>query len=678
MQREIRTTDGKRFGKRGRALLGGLLLAAASTLGGLPATPVGAQTSEVTITWTLEPAELTVGTNSTVTWTNNDGARHRIQSTSGPGDFDSGNLDSGESFSYTFSSPGTYQYIDARNPDLSNYWGTIVVADDGGTGSPTADVFMAGRFFRPASITITAGESVTFLNDDGRDHTVTARDASYDSGIMPPGASYTRTYAEPGTYEYFCALHPDMVGTVLVQGVNGEPPPPPAPPAPPPPAGSGDVAVIDFDYNPVSLSVGVGSTVTWVNNGAALHTVTGRDGSYDSGLMSSGQIFSRTFSTAGTYEYFCTLHPNMVGTILVSDGSGAPPPPAPPPGPPPAPVAGDVSVIDFAYGPREIQVPVGTRVTWANNGVALHTVTARTGLFDSGLMQTGRTFAYTFNQPGTYQYFCTLHPDMTGVVTVPSADGDVPPPEAPPPAPPPGISGDVQAIDFAFAPANMTVPAGSTITWVNTGVALHTATARDGSFDSGFLNTGDSFSKRFDQPGTFEYFCTLHPDMIGTVTVTDAQGEAPPPVQPPAEENPVAAAADIDMLDFVFDPVTYTVPLGGSITWVNRGAALHTATAVDGSFDSGFLTTGQSFTETFDQAGTYDYLCTIHPGMVGTIIVDPNAAPPAESGGSAVAAVGGQGEGMEAGDIFFIVLFGLVGAGFAWSLFRAFFQPRIV
>lgn len=144
------------------------------------------------------------------------------------------------------------------------------------------------------------------------------------------------------------------------------------------------------------------------------------------------------------------------------------------------------------------------------------------------------------------------------------------------------------------------------------------------------------------------------------------------------------------MLDFVFDPVTLTVPVGASVTWVNQGAALHTATAEDGSFDSGFLATGESFTMTFDREGSFPYLCTLHPGMTGTIIVDPNAPPPnPQSGGGGienpgsdptgsnpVSASTGTSRGPAAADVAFIVLFGLVFLGFARNVIGAMIARR--
>jgi plastocyanin len=81
----------------------------------------------------------------------------------------------------------------------------------------------------------------------------------------------------------------------------------------------------------------------------------------------------------------------------------------------------------------------------------------------------------------------------------------------------------VSIIDFAFEPASLEVATGTTVTWTNTGQERHTATADDGSFDSGRLRAGESFSFTFNTPGTFAYHCDVHPDMTGTIIVT---GEA--------------------------------------------------------------------------------------------------------------------------------------------------------
>jgi plastocyanin len=77
----------------------------------------------------------------------------------------------------------------------------------------------------------------------------------------------------------------------------------------------------------------------------------------------------------------------------------------------------------------------------------------------------------------------------------------------------------------------------------------------------------------------------------------------------------------VTIADFHFTPPTTTVHVGDTITWTNDGPSSHTATAKDGSFNTGTLSKGQSASHTFTRAGTYAYVCTIHPFMHGTITV---------------------------------------------------------
>jgi plastocyanin len=72
-------------------------------------------------------------------------------------------------------------------------------------------------------------------------------------------------------------------------------------------------------YNPNPVEVKVGETVTWTNDDSVIHTATSTDGTFDSGIMRNGQSFSYTFDTVGEYPYYCTLHPNMVGTVVVTE-----------------------------------------------------------------------------------------------------------------------------------------------------------------------------------------------------------------------------------------------------------------------------------------------------------------------------------------------------------------------
>ena len=84
----------------------------------------------------------------------------------------------------------------------------------------------------------------------------------------------------------------------------------------PPPANS--VSIVDFAFNPTSITVDSGVTVTWTNNGAATHTVTSdSSGLFNSGDISSGNTYSHLFNTKGTFGYHCIHHAGMTASITV-------------------------------------------------------------------------------------------------------------------------------------------------------------------------------------------------------------------------------------------------------------------------------------------------------------------------------------------------------------------------
>jgi plastocyanin len=90
--------------------------------------------------------------------------------------------------------------------------------------------------------------------------------------------------------------------------------------------------------------------------------------------------------------------------------------------PTPAPETEPVKVVidNFAFSPREITVAPGTRVTWVNRDDVPHTATSsvKPRVFDSRALDTDDTFSFVFTAPGTYDYFCAVHPHMTGKVIV--------------------------------------------------------------------------------------------------------------------------------------------------------------------------------------------------------------------------------------------------------------------
>jgi plastocyanin len=77
-----------------------------------------------------------------------------------------------------------------------------------------------------------------------------------------------------------------------------------------------------------------------------------------------------------------------------------------------------VDIKDFKYGPPQITVAVGTQVTWTNHDEETHTITSAAGAFGSAGLGHDETFTQNFTQPGTYPYFCALHPQMRATVIV--------------------------------------------------------------------------------------------------------------------------------------------------------------------------------------------------------------------------------------------------------------------
>ena len=136
---------------------------------------------------------------------------------------------------------------------------------------------------------------------------------------------------------------------------------------------------------------------------------------------------------------------------------------------------------------------------------------------ETNLLQPGESAELTLNLPaGTYKVECIVqgHDDlgMEGFLDVrpnaPLVDAGA------------GQGADAVSIsNFAFDPAELSVAAGTEVTWTNDDPAPHTVTADDGSFDSGTLEPGQTFSVTVDGNGPVTYACQIHPDMTGTVTV---------------------------------------------------------------------------------------------------------------------------------------------------------------
>jgi plastocyanin len=185
-------------------------------------------------------------------------------------------------------------------------------------------------------------------------------------------------------------------------------------------------------------------------------------------------------------------------------------------------------------------------------------------------------------------------------------------------------------VDFDFAPRELTVAAGTTVRWSNTGQRPHTATDRGGTFDTKPIDPGASAEVTLSTPGTYFYFCRINPaKMNGTLVVE--------PGADPARAVRVQAVDPGQIGDKLrFDPPELTVAAGTTLLVANVGGKPHSLTADDGAFDTGIIDpgaeggrfAGKNASVTLNQAGTFRFHCEIHPAaMKGVVTVTGEAAP---------------------------------------------------
>jgi len=106
-----------------------------------------------------------------------------------------------------------------------------------------------------------------------------------------------------------------------------------------------------------------------------------------------------------------------------------------------------------------------------------------------------------------------------------------------------------------------------------------------------------------------------------TAPAGQESGSAEATESEPAPSGEAAKAEKVQIVEFSYEPDPVVVQVGGKVTWQNQDSAPHTATADDGSFDTGTIEQGKLGSATFKEAGTYTYFCEIHPTMHGTVEV---------------------------------------------------------
>ncbi len=175
--------------------------------------------------------------------------------------------------------------------------------------------------YEPDVTVVTQGYTVEWTNADSVVHTVTSAvdfGETFDSSLMDAGDVFTldTTDLAIGEHEYLCIVHPWMVATLVIEE-------PKEAIKVTIPEGAAIPEDDQIFYDPEVIDVTVGTTVAWENVDNTMHTATsgnpdgGADGVFDSDIMSAGDKFEFTFTDAGNYDYYCILHPWMVGTVNV-------------------------------------------------------------------------------------------------------------------------------------------------------------------------------------------------------------------------------------------------------------------------------------------------------------------------------------------------------------------------
>ena len=218
-----------------------------------------------------------------------------------------------------FSAPDTYMIpqavVEEPEEDLTPAGPTFpieILADSTIEGNPDYD---------PDAAVVPQGHVIEWTNADSLPHTVTSSadvGDTFDSGMIGAGEVYSLDTSdlEVGEYEYFCVVHPWMVATFTIEAAA-------EPTKVLIPSGAAIPADDQLYYDPTVLDISVGTTVIWDNVDNTMHTASsgtpegGLDGAFDSDIMSAGDTFEFTFNDAGSYDYYCILHPWMVGTVNV-------------------------------------------------------------------------------------------------------------------------------------------------------------------------------------------------------------------------------------------------------------------------------------------------------------------------------------------------------------------------
>ncbi len=258
--------------------------------------------------------------------------------------------------------------------------------------------------YDPENLNVPKRVGIQWINNDNAPHTVTSlKDdgKSFDSSIILPNGNYTldTSALDESEYEYFCTIHPYMKAKFIMSTDAA------ASTASAPNSqnnsGTGNISSAAGSKQQAANETNDNTTENISNRNNSTEGIiinTDKNNSTNEPQVSNANATSVTNMSAGTST-------SSISTVSIVSGSSLP------------------SNREF-YVPKTVETTVGSMINWKNEDFGLHTVTSgdmttgKTGVFDSNIMQKGSTFSFLFDKVGEYDYYCTLHPFMTGRVIV--------------------------------------------------------------------------------------------------------------------------------------------------------------------------------------------------------------------------------------------------------------------
>jgi plastocyanin len=163
----------------------------------------------------------------------------------------------------------------------------------------TTAVRITGTGFAPKTVYVSAGDTITWTNSTTSSQQVVANDGSFSSPTLAAGQSYSHTFDTAGAFAYHNGLHPARTGTVNVNA-------------------HAQVTIINGGFEPPTVNVTAGETVTWTNRGTSNHQVVSDDGTFSSPVLAPGQTYQHTFVVPGTSNYHDGLNASNKGSVVVA------------------------------------------------------------------------------------------------------------------------------------------------------------------------------------------------------------------------------------------------------------------------------------------------------------------------------------------------------------------------